>query len=238
MQDILRHINSIDGVIGSAVFNERGELLSHVFPPLVDADALKSSAELIMECAHGLQIAQSLEVIDMRYADGRIIIKAFPGALLCLMCAKNINLQVLFITLNLAVKKLEALVPAQAVEEQSAPAPAAAVPPAAPTPEVQADSSVLSLRISHLADRNASSSFDSLGMIAVSQPTSGYITDFYKSPFKKLVLANPAAGTSGTFPVMVMKDMDPQFDGTIIVGPGIEKKLKVSEGDKVEVKLV
>ena len=36
---------------------------------------------------------------------------------------------------------------------------------------------------------------------------------------------------------MIMKDMDPQFDGTIIVGPGIEKKLKVSEGDKVEIKI-
>jgi ABC-type lipoprotein release transport system permease subunit len=36
---------------------------------------------------------------------------------------------------------------------------------------------------------------------------------------------------------MVMKDIDQQFDGTIIVGPGIEKKLQVSEGDKVEVKI-
>jgi hypothetical protein len=101
-----------------------------------------------------------------------------------------------------------------------------------------AEGGVLRLKISHLANRDASSSFDSLGMIAVSQPTSSYITDFYKAPFKKLLLTNPAAGTSGTFPVMVMKDMDPQFDGTIIVGPGIEKKLKVTEGDKIEVQLV
>jgi ABC-type lipoprotein release transport system permease subunit len=36
---------------------------------------------------------------------------------------------------------------------------------------------------------------------------------------------------------MVMKDIDPQFDGTIIVGPGIEKKLRVGEGDKVEVRI-
>ena len=75
-------------------------------------------------------------------------------------------------------------------------------------------------------------------MIAISQPTSAYISDFYKSPFKKLMLTNTSAGTNGTFPVMVMKDIDQQFDGTIIVGPGIEKKLKVSEGDKVEIRLV
>lgn len=233
MQDILRHINSIDGVIGSAVFNEKGAVLSHAFPPLVDAASLRSSAELIVECAHGLQIAQTLEALDMRYADGRIIIKAFPGAFLCLMCAKTINLQVLFITLNLAVKKLEALVPAQTQDS----AQDQAAPQAPAVTEEPGDNGILRLKISHLANRDASSSFDSLGMIAVSQPTSSYITDFYKSPFKKLILTNSAAGTSGTFPVMVMKDMDPQFDGTIIVGPGIEKKLKVSEGDKIEVKL-
>src|SRR5512133_415372 len=224
MQDILRHINSVEGVIGSAVFNEKGTVVGHAFPPLIDATTLKRAAELTLECIHGLQIAQTLELIDLRYAEGRIIIKAFPGAILCLLCAKNINLQVLTITLNLAVKKLESLLPQAEAPEN--------------IPEDKADSGVLNLKISHLANREASSSFDSLGMIAISQPTSAYISDFYKSPFKKLILTNTAAGTNGTFPVMVMKDIDQQFDGTIIVGPGIEKKLKVSEGDKVEIRLV
>lgn len=224
MQDILRHINSVEGVIGSAVFNEKGAVLSHAFPPLIDATALKRAAELTLECIHGLQIAQTLEIIDLRYAEGRIIIKAFPGAMLCLLCAKNINLQVLTITLNLAVKKLESLLPQEAEPEN--------------IPEGKVDTGILNLKISHLANREASSSFDSLGMIAISQPTSAYISDFYKSPFKKLTLTNTTAGTNGTFPVMVMKDIDQMFDGTIIVGPGIEKKLKVSEGDKVEIRLV
>lgn len=223
MQDILRHINSVEGVIGSAVFNEKGAVLSHAFPPLIDATALKRTAELTLECVHGLQIAQTLEILDLRYAEGRIIVKSFPGAMLCLLCAKNINLQVLIITLNLAVKKLETLLP----KEEA---------PAAPQEE-STDSGVLKLKISHLANREASSSFDSLGMIAISQPTSSYISDFYKVPFKKLTLTNTTAGTNGTFPVMVMKDIDQQFDGTIIIGPGIEKKLKVTEGDKVEIRV-
>jgi predicted regulator of Ras-like GTPase activity (Roadblock/LC7/MglB family) len=224
MQDILRYINSVEGVIGSAVFNAKGEVVEHAFPPLIDTSSLQTAAGLVLECSHGLQIAQSLDIFDLRYAEGRIIIKAFPGALLCLLCAKNINLQVLTITLNLAVKKLESLLPMSA--EAAVPSPAA---------EEDVDSSILRLRISHLANRDASKSFDSLGMIAVSQPTSAYINEFYKIAFKKLTLTNKAAGTSGTFPVMVMKDMDPQFDGTIIVGPGIEKKLQVIEGDKVEI---
>ncbi len=224
MQDILRYINSVEGVIGSAVFDDKGGVIDHAFPPLIDTKALKDAARLSLECAHGLQISQTLDILDLRYAEGRIIIKAFPKALLYLLCAKNINLQVLTITLNLAVKKLEALLP-NATEPAAAPAGEAA------------DSSILRLRISQLANRDASKSFDSLGMIAVSQPTSTYINEFYKTAFKKLILTNTAAGTSGTFPVMVMKDIDQQFDGTIIVGPGIEKKLKVSEGDKIEIRI-
>jgi predicted regulator of Ras-like GTPase activity (Roadblock/LC7/MglB family) len=223
MQDILRYINSVEGVLGSAVFNENGAVINHAFPPLIDANALKAVAGLVLECTHGLQIAKSLDILDLRYAEGRIIIRNFPGALLCLLCVRSINLHVLTITLNLAVKKLELLLP-------TAKEPAGAA-------STDDSSSTLRLRISHLTNRDASNSFDSLGMIGVSLPTSAYISEFYKSAFKKLNLTNAAAGTSGTFAVMVMKDIDPQYDGTIIVGPGIEKKLQVIEGDKVEIKI-
>lgn len=228
MRDILQHINSIEGVIGSAVFSQTGEVLVHAFPVLIDAASLKKAAELTLECAHGLQISQCLEILDMRYADGRVVVKKFPGALLFLLCAKNINLQILAITLNLAAKKLEAKISADAavnrqVDTQSEP------------PKAVQEDGILRLRISHLANKQASASFDSLGMIAISQPTFQSINDFFKSSFKKLTLTNVGSGASGIFPVMVMKDMDQQYDGTIVVGPGIEKKLKVSEGDKVEV---
>jgi predicted regulator of Ras-like GTPase activity (Roadblock/LC7/MglB family) len=231
MKDILQHINSVDGVIGSALFSNRGEVLAHAVPALVDTASLSKAASLILECTYALQISETMELLDLRYSDGRVLVKSFPGALLFLLCANNINLQVLSISLNLAVKKLEAKlqteVPPAAVITTTAPVSADPVP----------DDGLLRMNISHLANKQASASFDSLGMIALSQPTSQYIADFYKSPFKKLTLTNASAGTSGTFPVMVMKDMDLQYDGTIVVGPGIEKKLKVVEGAKVEVKL-
>jgi len=227
MKDILQHINSVDGVIGSALFSHKGDVLVHAFPALIDAGSLKKAASLTLECSYGLQTSQSLDLLDLRYSDGRILVKAFPGAMLFLLCTNSINLQVLSITLNLAVKKLEAKLLSEA--------------PATSGPSVVEDpgsgDGLLRMNISHLANKQASASFDSLGMVAVSQPTSQYISDFYKTPFKKLTLTNTAAGTSGTFPVMVMKDMDQQYDGTVVVGPGIEKKLKVSAGDKVEVNI-
>ena len=134
--------------------------------------------------------------------------------MLFLLCANNINLQVLTITLNLAVKKLEARLPSEAPANATG---------AYRCRLKRSDDGLLRMNISHLANKQASASFDSLGMVAVSQPTSQYISEFYKTPFKKLTLTNTAAGTSGTFPVMVMKDMDQQYDGTVVVGPGIEK---------------
>lgn len=227
MKDIIQHINSVDGVIGSAVFGLNGDVLAHAFPALFDAESLKTAAAIIQECSHGLQVSETLDLFDLRYSDGRILVKAFPGAMLFLLCANKINLQVLSITLNLAVKKLET----KLLDTPTAMA-------LQPTVEKAAsDTGLLQMNISHLANKQASASFDSLGMVAISQPTSQYISDFYKVPFKKLTLSNNIAGTSGTFPVMVMKDMEQQYDGTVIIGPGIEKKLKVSEGDKVEVKI-
>jgi predicted regulator of Ras-like GTPase activity (Roadblock/LC7/MglB family) len=230
MQDILQHINSVEGVIGSAVFSDKGEVYAHAFPSLIDVAALKKAAALTLECTHGLQIEQALDMLDLRYAEGRILVKTFPGAMLCLLCAKNINLQVLSITLNLAVKKLESLLPKPeepAVLGQQNKFSALKANP----------SGVLKLSISNLSNREAGSSFDSLGMVAISQPTFKYIAEFYKAPFKKLKLVNKSTGMSGTFPVMVMNEIDQQYDGTIIVGPSIGKKLKVLEKDKIEVAL-
>ncbi|HIJ97006.1 MAG TPA: roadblock/LC7 domain-containing protein [Desulfuromonadales bacterium] len=230
MQDILQHINSVEGVIGTAVFSQKGDLLVHAFPALIDVPALKKSAALMLECSYGLQISQTLELLDLRYSGGRIVVKTFSGSMLFLLCASTINLQVLTISLNLAAKKLEGLLCNAPDTELSA---ASSVGTDA---FLQTDG-ILRMRISHLVKKEASASFDSLGMIALSQPTYQYISDYYKSPFKKLMLTNSATAVNGSFAVMVMKDMDQQYDGTIIVGPGIEKKLKVNEGDKVEIRV-
>jgi predicted regulator of Ras-like GTPase activity (Roadblock/LC7/MglB family) len=223
MNEVLQHINSSDGVIGSALFSHKGDVLAHAFPPLFDAESLRKAAALVLECTHGLQVSQTLDLLDLRYSEGRIFVKAFPGALLFLLCTNAINLRVLSITLNLAIKKLGATAPG-AVSQTA-------------TAGSRVDDGLLRIKISHLDKKQASASFDSLGMIAISQATYQYIAAFHTAPFKKLILVNAATGKSGSFPVMVTKDMDERHDGTIVVGPGIEKKLGASAGDIVEVRI-
>ncbi|MBT1070625.1 hypothetical protein [Pelotalea chapellei] len=227
MQDILHHLESIKGVIGSAVFSEKGEVLSNSFPALIDPAAVQECGAYLLECVHGLQVSETLELMDLRYNDGRVIVKHCPGILICLLCTRNVNLQMLAITLNMAVKRLE-----NAISSEPAPVDA----PSALHDSIS-KAGILRLPVAHLENREAAASFDSFGMIAISQNTGKQIRDFYNTSFKKLVLINNTTGTSGTFPVMVMPDMDLQYDGSILVGPGIEKKLKVNAGDRVEVRV-
>jgi predicted regulator of Ras-like GTPase activity (Roadblock/LC7/MglB family) len=225
MQSILEQISALDGVIGTSLFNEQGKILAHACPPLLDTNQLCKAASTVIDCFHGLQIAQTAIALDLRFAEGRMLVRTMPGAFLCILCAKNANFSMVTITLNLALKKLEQMIPKAS---DSVTTGKHALP---------ADSGAgLKLRIAHLHKGDASASFDQLGMIAVSQATAKQLSDFFGKTAKKVKLVTESGG-GGTFPFMIINDVELQYEGAIIVGPGIEKKLKANEGDPVTVHL-
>ncbi len=231
MQEILKQIASLDGVLGTTLFNDQGRVLAHVCPPLMDVSQLSKVAVTILDCMEALQITSSVHAMELRYAEGRLITRRLTGAFLCVSCAKSVNLSMVNITLNLALKKLEALIPTTL----SSPS---AVSSAAPVPSSPSGATAggMQLRIAHLQKGDASSSFDQLGMIAVSQSTAKHISDFFGKAAKK-VKVTTADGGGGTFPVMVINDLELQYEGALVIGPGIERKLKVSESDNVVISL-
>lgn len=227
MEEVLQQLNAVPGVIGSFVCDGAGELLAHAFPPLFDVSIIRRAAGQVVAQRGGLcGAAGSAELVDLRYADGRILVKPLREAFLLLLCTKSLNLQVLTISLNVAKGKLEALLPSAA-----AAAPASAAP--------VAEEGGLVLPVCHLEDSTIGSSFEQFGMVALTQTTAQQIGNHFAvtGPVKKLKLVHQASGVAGVFPVMVVNENDTAYDGKIILCKAIEKKLKTGPGDLVTVSL-
>lgn len=223
MQTILQQITAIDGVIGTSLYNEQGKILAAACPLILDEKQLGTAAGTVLDCLHALQIPQTLVTMDLRFAEGRLIVRPLTGAYISVLCSKNVNMSMVNITLNLALRKLEQMLPKPG-----------ATPAAAPVAGGAHDG--MPLRIAHLQQGDVSSSFDQLGMVAVSQATAKHISDFFGKTSKKMKISTEAGG-GGVFPVMIINDVEMQYENALVIGPGIERKLKVEEGARVTIEL-
>jgi len=225
MQTILQQITAIDGVIGCSLYNDQGRILASACPLILDEKQLAVAAGTVLDCLHALQISQTITGMELRFSEGRLIVKPMAGAFLSVLCSQHVNTSMVTITLNLALRKLEQMLPKPGETP---------VTPAVASPVVVEDG--LPLRIAHLQKGDVSSSFDQLGMVAVTQATAKQMSDFFGKASKKIKITT-AAGGGGVFPVMVINDVEMQYDHALVIGPGIERKLKIEEGAMVTIAL-
>lgn len=121
MQTVLNQLITVPGVVGGMIYDRDGALLSKTFPPLFDDSMLASAARVLVDGTTGLEtVTGTVGMIDMRFADARIVVRTMAGAHLVLLCAAQTNLQLLNISTSVAVPRIEKLV--------------AALPPPAPEP--------------------------------------------------------------------------------------------------------
>ena len=109
MRDMLHNINKVQGVIGSLIRSDDGSRELHVFPPVFEGTTLMKMTSAIANTIRQLDAAGSLELLDMRYQEGRIIVRKLKGGFLALLCSSDINISLLTISLNVAKIKLEIL---------------------------------------------------------------------------------------------------------------------------------
>lgn len=226
MVEVLQQINTVPGVVGSLVCGDDGEVLAQAFPPLFDVSIIRDVSSAVADPGAGIRSAAgAFDLVDLRYSDGRIVVKPLADAYLLLLCTKAVNLQVLTISLNVAKGKLESQLQSRA-SEGIAPAVAAG------------GDAVLALPACHIDDATIGGSFEQFGMAAVTQTTARQISGFYQSgPVKKLRLTNRTGGASGVFGVMVVNENDASYDGNIILCKAIERKLQTAPGDILSVEL-
>jgi predicted regulator of Ras-like GTPase activity (Roadblock/LC7/MglB family) len=114
MESVLKQLNTVPGVVGSMVCDVEGGVVSRTFPALFDDQVLTSAARILVDGAAGLEtVTGKVGMIDLRYADARIVVRPMTGGHLLLLCAAQLNVQLLNISASVAVPKLERLVAAR-----------------------------------------------------------------------------------------------------------------------------
>ena len=130
MESVLKQLNTVPGVVGSMVCDLDGGLVAKTFPAVFDDEVLSGAARILVDGAAGLEtVTGKVGMIDLRYADARIVVRPMSGAHLVFLCAAQTNLQLLNISTSVAVPKLERLVaarPPPGPTAVAAPAPAKA----------------------------------------------------------------------------------------------------------------
>ncbi len=136
MENHLKEINAVLGVVGSFVCLSDGSLVAKALPDKLDA---ASAAHIATQTLSALDTSgQRIVEADLIYGQGRLVLKNLRGGVLVIVCARNINIPLLNLTANVAAKKLAAEIkPARAAapEPVSTPAPAPAEPAPAAAPK-------------------------------------------------------------------------------------------------------
>jgi predicted regulator of Ras-like GTPase activity (Roadblock/LC7/MglB family) len=111
MQTVLQSLHSVPGIIGGVLSDDDGGVLAHSFPPIFDLSALQTISSGLNYNIMGLQDATGgVKLLDLRFEHGRIIVKPLLNHFLLMLCEPNLNLQLLSISMNVAIKKIEKLI--------------------------------------------------------------------------------------------------------------------------------
>lgn len=166
MQAMLGPLVSVPGVIGTMLCGPEGELLAHAFPPTFEPGRLHDAAAALAGRSRALEAALGkVGTVDLRYAGGRVVVKAMAGARLLFFCAPSINLELLAMSVSGAVADLERAVRGAQPTAPAAAAPAAAAPEAAPAAGGRLWETVQ--RINALIERSGEEPFKLRGKIAI-----------------------------------------------------------------------
>lgn len=127
--EILREINTIDGVAGSFVCDQSGQIVARSPVSLFDDGALADATRALVETAAPLLDDGVSGELDLLYEDGRLVVRPLPGALLCVLCVPRLNMALLNLRTSMALKALR-----QALADETA----ARMRPASPADRLRA----------------------------------------------------------------------------------------------------
>jgi predicted regulator of Ras-like GTPase activity (Roadblock/LC7/MglB family) len=120
----LQQLGAVPGVVGSMVFDRAGAVVAAAFPPVFDRAGLAQLAtQLSADAWFQRWVAGEQGALDLRYADGQVMIRSLEGAWLLALCTSQANGQLLGMSLTQVVRRLRVAGPGAA---RSAPPPSPA----------------------------------------------------------------------------------------------------------------
>jgi predicted regulator of Ras-like GTPase activity (Roadblock/LC7/MglB family) len=122
-ESALQQLAAVPGIVGSMVFGSSGAVVASVFPPVFDLAGLQQLASLLAGDEYFQDwLADEKAALDLRYADGRVVIRSMHGSWLLVLCTADANSQLLSMTLTQAVRRLRSPVPAGWAPVEASPA--------------------------------------------------------------------------------------------------------------------
>jgi len=147
MEAILQEINGVIGVTGSFVCLNDASIAAQAVPASFDAAGVALAARIANQTFQALETSgQRITEADLSFDQARVILKNLRVGVLVILCTRTINLPLLNLTANAAIRKLaEELKPVKAPVKAPVVAPPAPelAPAALPTPAASAPPSPL-----------------------------------------------------------------------------------------------
>lgn len=105
----LQQLAAVPGIVGSMVFGSSGAVVASCFPQVFDPAGLQQLAfQLAGDQYFQGWLADDQAALDLRYAEGRVVIRSLHGSWLLVLCTPQTNSQLLAMSLTQAVRRLRA----------------------------------------------------------------------------------------------------------------------------------
>ncbi len=106
MDQVLAEINALDGVLGSFICDNRGNVIVNAVPANLNIAVLRGISRQVTQ-AIAARIQNGIQEIDLTYEGIRVLIRALNQAALVVICESNVDIALLRLTLNVSLSKPE-----------------------------------------------------------------------------------------------------------------------------------
>jgi hypothetical protein len=131
MEEALRSLRDIDGVLGSFMLDQHGQLLARDMPGVFDDGALRSASQRLGQLRAAFETeGQNFESCTARFGSHLLVLRSAATRTLCVLCPVGTNLTTLQMGINLVARRAQEL-PASMLPP---PPTRASAPPPAPMP--------------------------------------------------------------------------------------------------------